>query len=167
MKFIKALQETEESIRAREIVPGMRSFKSIYFGDLRLSIQASEYHYCTPRKTVELDKYEAMEFALMSNGEFIRVSEILPGPGFEEIEEYFDQVYAYAPVELIEEVYQKLVYVNEGAKHFIQVYLPYEEQLLEHYRLVARYVKHTKKKASNLTRLRSQEFIVKRMKEAL
>ncbi|HLI46870.1 MAG TPA: hypothetical protein VKU94_06740 [Geobacterales bacterium] len=49
-----------------------------------------------------------MEFALIAeNGDFIRVKDILPNfPKLEEIEEYWDTVYGYVPVNLIEELYQ-------------------------------------------------------------
>lgn len=104
MEFLKVLEETNDSNGSY-----YRGFKHIRKGDVSLSIQASYAHYCTPRKTLrDLSEYTSMEFALIGeSGEFIRVQEILPGfSKLEEIEEYWDTVYGYVPVNLIEELYQ-------------------------------------------------------------
>lgn len=112
MEFIKALEETNDSTKLKNIMPfdedmTYRAFKHIRKGDVSLSIQASYGHYCTPRKTLnELVNYSSMEFALIRNGEFIRVQDILPDlPRLNEIEEHWDTVYGYVPVDLIEEIY--------------------------------------------------------------
>lgn len=113
MDFIKVLEESNDSKAVKSLMPfdedlTYRGFKHIRKGDVSLSIQASYGHYCTPRKTLsDLNEYASMEFALLRNGEFITVSDILPNfPRLEEIEEYCDTVYGYVPVNLIEELYQ-------------------------------------------------------------
>lgn len=114
MEFIKALEETDDSKTLKGIMPfdedrTYRGFKHIRKGDISLSIQASYGHYCTPRKTLRnLDDYMSMEFALIdASGDFIRVKEILPNfKRLNEIEEYWNTVYGYVPVDLIEELYQ-------------------------------------------------------------
>ncbi|MCP8969709.1 hypothetical protein [Ectobacillus ponti] len=104
MNFINKMQENLRS-------GAYRGFAGLQFGDVTLSIQASQAHYCTPRKTLEdLTQYSRMEFALIREEEFISVRRILPDfPRLEEIEEFKDTVYAYVPVELIEELCEALV----------------------------------------------------------
>ncbi|MCP8969708.1 hypothetical protein [Ectobacillus ponti] len=105
MNFIAALQQIGDE--------GMyRAFKNFQFGNVRLSVQASFAHYCTPRVTRDdLSIYSTMEFALLDkNGEFIRVKDVLPDfPLLDEIERHYDSVYAYVPIELIEALYNALV----------------------------------------------------------
>ena len=50
-----------------ERVPGsVTHFQQIEFGDMKLSIQASEFHYCSPRQTfASSDEYESFEVALI------------------------------------------------------------------------------------------------------
>lgn len=86
-----------------------RSFDHILFDDFSLSIQASYAHYCIPRKTLkDLKEYAAMEFALLKEGEFISVRELLPDfKRLFEIESYHDTVYGYVPVDLIEDMFQE------------------------------------------------------------
>jgi len=37
------------------------NFEAIKMGDNELSIQASSFHYCSPRKNLSLDQYEAFK----------------------------------------------------------------------------------------------------------
>jgi hypothetical protein len=119
MEFIKVLVESDDSKRYRTKMNEIsylfdednayRSLKHIKKDDISLSIQASYGHYCTPRLTLsDLNDYSSMEFALIKEGEFIQVKDILPNfSALEEIEEYFDgSVYGYVPVNLIEELYK-------------------------------------------------------------
>ena len=117
MEFIKDLKPTSSTLRVSNLLPfdedtTFRMFEGFKLkDDLWLSVQASYGHYCSPRKTLlNLEDYRSMEFALMDKeGNFTSVSEILPDfPKLEEIEEYRDTVYAYVPVNLINELYKAL-----------------------------------------------------------
>lgn len=47
-------------------------FQFLELGDLRVSIQASEIHYCTPKiNSPNFDDYQEFEVALMKNKDFI------------------------------------------------------------------------------------------------
>lgn len=114
MDFLTKMIETEDTFNmaALKILPMERRVRSYYqipVGDCWLSIQASVYHYCTPRENLEnLAEYTTMEFALLNRkAKFISVTDVLPG--FTELEDYYDgTIYSYAPVELIEKLYQAL-----------------------------------------------------------
>jgi hypothetical protein len=115
MEFLKGLFEDEESKMAREIMrirpeQTVRIFKHFEFKDLALSLQASWGHYCKPRKTLETyEAYAAWEFALIRNGYFVTVSEVLPNfSELTEIEKYEQSVYANVPTELVEKLYLAL-----------------------------------------------------------
>ena len=55
-----------------ERVPGsVTHFQQIEFGDMKLSIQASQFHYCSPRLTLaSSDEYESFEVALILQDEW-------------------------------------------------------------------------------------------------
>lgn len=114
MEFIKKLVETESSENQRKHDENLtwRGFGHLQISDVSLSVQASYAHYCNPRKTLkDLSEYTTMEFALIRNGEFASVKEVLPNfSALEEIEKYEDTVYGFVPVELIEKLYQELQY---------------------------------------------------------
>lgn len=109
MKFLNQLQEDEYSKIGEDMT--YRGFNHIHFVDVSLSIQASFGHYCTPRKTLKnLNEYTTMEFALIKEGNFVKVSDVLPNfSRLNEIEEYENTVYGYVPVDLIEQLYRELV----------------------------------------------------------
>ena len=77
--------------------------KQMCFGDLKLSIQASEYHYCYPRK--DCDYYYEVEVGFPNfdfSKEFIYAYA-------EDIDTPKDTVYAYVPIsELSKEISEKL-----------------------------------------------------------
>ena len=84
---------------------------------LDLSIQASSYHYCTPRKDLpELDAYTAVEIALFTkDGNWVqpRTEPILADfPELTELCEYFEEgdtaVGAYVPIELVNKLIEYL-----------------------------------------------------------
>lgn len=117
-QFINDLVESENSIAARKI-PFFNldsAYRAFVGFDLKekgwLSIQASYGHFCSPRETLyDLNDYSAMEFALFDkNGNVLRVKEILPEfSRIDEIEEYFNTVYGYVPVDLINDMYLELI----------------------------------------------------------
>ncbi|MGM0846934.1 MAG: hypothetical protein ACQEUT_18400 [Bacillota bacterium] len=118
MDFLSKLVESEETKKLRkENLPffrsgmGMQSFNGIEVsGGVRLSIQASFYHYSTPRATLPVGVYTAMEMAIIKDGRFASASEVSSNPElFGQLDEYFDgSVFGYVPVELIEQLYQEL-----------------------------------------------------------
>lgn len=123
MEFIKYLRESYESRKSRaemnsaymkmgygSPVMQIRMLQSfVNTKGYRLSIQASEAHYCTPREFLPLDKYTAMEIAVMDpEGNFVQIADVTNNQAIiEKFAEYEgDSVYGYIPVELIEELYQ-------------------------------------------------------------
>lgn len=117
-KFIEALEEEERGFVEKypyysdELSPRVyRQFKAIQINEnLWFSIQASYAHYCTPQKTLEtLEDYTHWEFALIGESGFLRVTEVLPDfPSLAEIEYYEAEVYAYVPIDLVEDLYLAL-----------------------------------------------------------
>lgn len=55
-----------------ERIPGSEiHFEAIHLGNMKLSIQASAFHYCSPRQTLaSSDEYESFEVALILNDEW-------------------------------------------------------------------------------------------------
>ncbi len=115
MEFLKYLKNEwdTEPMRKAYLECGLTDFelpqrsKGIEFNNgLRLSIQGSFGHYCTPRKTLSYNKYERMEFALCTEQGFKDVKDYI---NTDKYDNYFDgSVYGYVPVSLIEELYQNL-----------------------------------------------------------
>lgn len=93
-----------------------RYFRAIECGDgiHYLSIQASNFHFCLPRETIDKDKYDAFEVAIMErdgNGsarfmsaiDFVRVDCEL----VQELDKYFDDtVFKMVPKELVQELFE-------------------------------------------------------------
>lgn len=125
MKFLTKLVETESSVRLREVQKetgndageGLRDFHHIEMGNnIRLSIQASKTHYCTPQETIDIEKYTHMELMIIRRQTYLTICDIsddpvlitklrtcvsfsIPGANI---------AYKNVPVEWIEEVYQLL-----------------------------------------------------------
>ncbi|PGT90129.1 hypothetical protein [Bacillus thuringiensis] len=118
MQFIDHLTETEESLIVRETLkdlgrpPSVRMYEAILFEDgIHLSIQASACGHCRPQETVDLEKYTAMEVALVRCGEYVEVKDVLPN--FKRLTDtenvYFGGIfYSFMPVDLIEDVFLAL-----------------------------------------------------------
>jgi len=94
-----------------------RQFEAVKINDeLYMSIQASYGHYCSPRKTLlDITQYTEMEMAFVGKEGLMSIDKVEPyysklGLLVRELEEYFDgcSVYAYVPVELINEIYLSL-----------------------------------------------------------
>ena len=66
-----------------------------------VSVQASPYHYCTPKATVPYDQYSEMEVGYPNQEE-----ELLT-PYAEDPEELTQTVYPYVPAHVIEQVIAK------------------------------------------------------------
>jgi hypothetical protein len=118
VEFINRLEETNDTKTIGKIMPfdedtTFRMFKGIKINDdLWISIQSSYGHYCSPRKTLKnLEEYTGMEFALMTaERNFVGVKDVLPSfSRLFEIDDYFDgSVYAYVPVDLIDDLVKEL-----------------------------------------------------------
>lgn len=93
----------------------LRMFKGIRVGKYHLSIQASLWHYCIPRRTLTVDKYSSMELGIFKVNRsgllnikrsnviknFSRYSELLnTASGGKD-----HPVYAFVPVDLINDLY--------------------------------------------------------------
>ena len=107
MEFIKELRKTNPSPN-----PGdYRNLNRIPAGIYYLSIQGSFSHYCSPRKSIRIDKYETMEIALFTKeGNWVNYTQLKAFPKYKELLKYADglgeiTVYGYVPVTLIEELY--------------------------------------------------------------
>jgi hypothetical protein len=94
-----------------------RILQGIIFGDFYLSIQASYYHYCQPRLTMELDMYSSMEMAVIKNvdgkGIWTNLEDDEIFSDFTYVDEFKNRndsngLYGYLDVQLIEELYQYL-----------------------------------------------------------
>ncbi|MGU9123139.1 hypothetical protein ACV3YD_15005 [Clostridium perfringens] len=81
--------------------------KRIYIGDYELSIQASEYHYSTPRKNLSnLFDYETMEVAVFKSEVWVNVAKDSFFNEWSErhefLESYDGMVAAYIPIKMIQ-----------------------------------------------------------------
>ena len=114
MSFLDVLEIEKEEIYdfedllISEITMGMRCCKWIRINDeLALSIQASNIHYCIPRKLIELDKYTHFEMAIIINNTISYDTSVLKGfSKYNELMEYYQGgIFAYVDKELLEELY--------------------------------------------------------------
>lgn len=120
MEFLSQLEETDESIQVRTMLPtlfgnyednGFRVYKKLHFNnDVSISIQASYGHYCSPRKTLDITQYNQLELAIFKDGQFVSVDQVLDNSLLvSQLEECYEgTVYGYVPVEVIENLYQEL-----------------------------------------------------------
>ncbi len=119
MEFLTKLVETKSTKKLREVMKktgnnageGIRMFERINVGSsIELSVQASYTHYCTPRKTINIKDYTAMELAIMRKKTFLNIFDISDDPVLvTKLRKHFDgSIYSYVPVEIIEDLYQAL-----------------------------------------------------------
>lgn len=87
-RFKKDPESREELFKEQRI-------KEMCFGDLKLSIQASDFHYCTPRKNCEYYTHVEVGFP---NFNF---SEAFIGEYAEERDTPQDTVYGYVPIHVL------------------------------------------------------------------
>lgn len=106
--FIKAMLKAKVAYTAPEM--GMRIYNHLDTkAGYKLSVQASENHYCTPRELVGLKYYEEYEIAIMKNGDFIYPDELKSFPRKDELDECHEgTIFAYVPVDLVEDLYNFL-----------------------------------------------------------
>lgn len=112
LNFIKAMLKSKVHYKKEEI--GIRIFNHIVLDNgYRVSIQCSEYHYCTPRKLDELNSYDTFEVAILLEGEFVYPSVLENFSRKKELDEYFDgSIFGYVPKDLVEDLYNYLNYAR-------------------------------------------------------
>lgn len=110
--FIGELQRQPEAAQTGSL----RCFKSIPAGPYRLSIQASEGHYCSPRITCSPKFYDSMEMAIFTRNGWLspsRSSVMKAFPRWEELRSYMESgknpVFGYVPIDLIDDLYLYLI----------------------------------------------------------
>lgn len=122
MKIIEMLTEQESSKDSRKrskelgIPYASRYLNRITAGDYQISIQASDSHYCTPRRTLEnLEEYDTMEIAIFQNGEWVQPrndEKFQQFPRYEELVDHYEEgdcaVGGFVPVDLIQDLYDYL-----------------------------------------------------------
>lgn len=94
--------------------------QAIVLGDYKLSIQASKFHYCTPRKNLRnAGDYSRMELGIISD--FPIIKGLSAFPKLKELKELCDgdlgldstfSVFGYVPVALLNDLY---LYFKENA----------------------------------------------------
>lgn len=89
---------------------GFRMFDRLEIGNIGLSVQASCNHYCSPRKTLPLEKYATMELAIFKDDAFVSTDQITKNQTIiDKLKEYDEgTVYSFVPVDIIEELYQDI-----------------------------------------------------------
>lgn len=106
--FIKAILESNaecESEKGRIRVLNHIDTSSGY----ELSVQCSEYHYCTPRKTLEIKDYNEFELAIFKDDKFVYPDILKDFNRKDELDECYEgTVFEYVPKDLVEDLYNYL-----------------------------------------------------------
>ena len=84
-------------------------------GKYVMSVQASERHYCSPKKRLPVKQYKSMELAIFKGDEFVQVYDNEDFKNFDRYEELVKSsermndkiaaVYAYVPIDLLSDLY--------------------------------------------------------------
>ena len=111
MEFIKELQKQKNSFNTE----GYRILKRIKAGDYFLSIQGSNFHYCSPRLTLPVDVYTHMELAIFNKkGSMVSINRSKVFRNFSGYNELISMasclnstatVYGYVSVDLLNDLY--------------------------------------------------------------
>lgn len=112
-EFIKELKQIGYLVPPTKIAGSTyRVINHIQFkDDIQLSIQCGEQNYCRPRKTLNIEDYEAYEIAFIKKGNFRKAKDIiLDQTLLKELEEYkaVEGIYSYVPAKLVEKIYKYL-----------------------------------------------------------
>ena len=112
---MKIIEELEKQREKNYGVGDFRMLNAIKIGKYKLSIQGSKGHYCSPRETLPVERYDAMELAIINverNMISINRSKLFRKfKWYNELLTHADglnskaTVYCYVPVELINELY--------------------------------------------------------------
>ena len=106
--FIKAMLKSKVNHKNENM--GIRLFNHINTNSgYRLSIQCSEYHYCTPKKLLGIKYYDTFELAILKDNEFIYPNILENFHRKDELDECYEgTVFGYVPKDLVEDLYNYL-----------------------------------------------------------
>ena len=107
------MQDFRKLLKVKEEygILGFRQLKRLKVGNYLLSIQASEGHYCVPRKSLkDIFDYMAMEVAIFDNkGNWCNLEHDKFFDDWKDREEFLDlydgMVGAYTPIKLLQSLY--------------------------------------------------------------
>ena len=76
-----------------------------------MSVQASFQHYCTPKKTTNLNEYTAMEIGFICKDKYVRFETLTTNQKLASLLRNYEmgEIYANVPCEIIESVYIQLI----------------------------------------------------------
>lgn len=132
MRDFRELLKSKEGIVTIQLpfsVIKKRIFDKIKLGEYELSIQASEYHYCTPRETLEnIYDYDAMEVAIFKNNDFHDISEdrfFYDWAHYEEfLERYDGMVASYLSINIIQSLFEFIsIPLTEDIENYFNIVL--------------------------------------------
>ena len=106
--FMQALSKTITLFENKEM--DIRNFDKIETkSGYDLSIQCSRHHYCTPRKTIDIENYDSFELAIFRGRSFVYPKILDNFPRKNELDECYEgQVFGYVPKDLLEDLYNFL-----------------------------------------------------------
>lgn len=117
MEFLKELVSYEGVVQVGDSL--YQHFNHIKVGNVNLSIQGSQGHYCSPRETINPKEYMSMEMAVIVDGEWVNLENDHLFDDFDKVEDFkiyeggTEGLYGFIPVELIEDLYQYLKFKSE------------------------------------------------------
>ena len=112
-EFIKELKNIGYLVPPTKIAGSTyRVLNYIQFKDeIQLSIQCGEQSYCKPRKTLNIEDYEAYEIAFIKKGKFQNARDIILDQALlKEVKKFkeVEGIYSVVPAELVEKIYKYL-----------------------------------------------------------
>lgn len=112
-EFVKELKNVGYLVPPTKVAGSTyRVLNYIQFKDeIQLSIQCGEQSYCRPRKTLNIEDYEAYEIAFIKKGKFQNARDIiLDQELLKEIKKFkeVEGIYSFVPAELVEKIYKYL-----------------------------------------------------------
>lgn len=105
--FLKEMIKVKPNIRTEH---GLRIYNHIETkSSYKMSIQCSEHHYCTPRRTIGITEYETYEVAIVGENGFAYPSDLENFHRKEELDECYEgTVFGEVPKDLVEDLYNFL-----------------------------------------------------------
>ena len=112
-EFIKELKNIGYLVPPTKIAGSTyRVLNYIQFKDeIQLSIQCGEQSYCKPRKTLNIEDYEAYEIAFIKKGKIQNARDIILDQDLlKEVKKFkeVEGIYSFVPAELVEKIYKYL-----------------------------------------------------------
>lgn len=112
-EFVKELKNVGYLVPPTKVAGSTyRVLNYIQFKDeIQLSIQCGEQSYCRPRKTLNIEDYEAYEIAFIKKGKFQNARDIiLDQELLKEVKKFkeVEGIYSFVPAELVEKIYKYL-----------------------------------------------------------